>query len=293
MRSSSRMLTPKGASRLFAILRVARPINCLMIGFAVVVAEFIAAGRPPQLHEAALGSLSAALLMAGTMAINDYFDLETDRINRPYRPLPSGIITPRQAFSVGLAASAVGLSAAASLNMGALTTAAAAFLLMVYYNMKGKRSGFFGNILVSICIGLPFIFGGAAVGRVTSTLLFFSAMAFTANLGREVTKGIVDVDGDLLMKARTVAVIHGSKAASRLAALLYFAAVGLSLWPPALKMVNPLYLPVVLLSDAGFLSSSVSLLRNHDRENAERVKGMVMLWMFIGLLAFIAGSVSV
>jgi geranylgeranylglycerol-phosphate geranylgeranyltransferase len=177
--------------------------------------------------------------------------------------------------------------------MGSLATASAAFLLMVYYNMKGKRTGFFGNILVSICIGLPFVFGGAAVGRVTSTLLFFSAMAFTANLGREVTKGIVDVEGDLLMKVRTVAVVHGSKAASKLAALLYFAVVGLSLGPPALKMVNPLYLPFVLVSDVGFLSSSVSLLRNYDRENAERVKGMVMFWMFMGLLAFIAGSISV
>jgi geranylgeranylglycerol-phosphate geranylgeranyltransferase len=293
LRRSSRGFACHEASTLFAILRMARPINCLMIGFAVVVAEFIAVGGAPQLHEAALGSLSAALLMAGTMAINDYFDLEADRINRPHRPLPSGIITPRQAVSVGSAALAIGLSAAASLNMGSLATASAAFLLMVYYNMKGKRTGFFGNILVSICIGLPFVFGGAAVGRVTSTLLFFSAMAFTANLGREVTKGIVDVEGDLLMKVRTVAVVHGSKAASKLAALLYFAVVGLSLGPPALKMVNPLYLPFVLVSDVGFLSSSVSLLRNYDRENAERVKGMVMFWMFMGLLAFIAGSISV
>ncbi|MEM2942092.1 MAG: UbiA family prenyltransferase [Candidatus Bathyarchaeia archaeon] len=292
LRRSPRGFASRRASRLLAILRMVRPINCLMIGFAVVVAEFIAVGGPPQLHEAALGSLSAVLLMAGTMAINDYFDLEADRINRPYRPLPSGLITPRQAVSVGLATLAVGLSAAASLNMDALATATAALFLTVYYNMKGKRTGFFGNILVSICIGLPFVFGGAVVGRVTLKLLFFSIIAFTANLGREVTKGIVDVEGDLLMKVKTVAVVHGSEAASRFAALLYFAVIGLSLGPPALKIVTPLYLPFVLVSDAGFLVSSVSLLRNCARENAEWVKGMVMFWMFIGLLAFIAGSFS-
>ncbi len=279
-------------TKLNAFLRMIRPTNCLMIGFAVIIGEFIAIGRLPQAREAILGSLSAALLMAGTMAINDYYDLEIDRINRPDRPLPSGAITPHQAISVGLGSSAVGLAVAALLNIGSLAIAAFALSLTVYYNTRGKKSGLYGNVLVSICIALPFIFGGVAVQRVTLVLLFFSVMSFTANLGREVTKGIMDVEGDRLRMIRTVALVRGSKEASRLAAALYLMAVGLSVAPPVLQMVNMSYLPIVLVSDAGFVSSSVSLLRQHDKENAGRIKNRVMIWMFIGLLAFITGSVN-
>lgn len=279
-------------TELIAVLRMIRPINCLMIGFAVIVGEFIAIGRVPQTCEAMLGSLSAALLMAGTMAINDYYDIEIDRINRPDRPLPSGAITPNQAIGVGLGTSAVGLATAALISVGNLAIAAFALSLMIYYNTRGKKSGLFGNVLVSICIGLPFIFGGAAVGKVTLVLIFFSATSFTANLGREVTKGIMDVEGDRLRIIRTVAVVRGSKTASRLAAALYLVAVGLSLAPSVLQMVNMGYLPIVLVSDVGFVSSSVSLLRQHDKDNAGRIKSRVMIWMLIGLLAFITGSIN-
>ena len=191
-----------------------------------------------------------------------------------------------------MGSSAVGLAAAALLNMGSFAIAAFALSLTVYYNTRGKKSGLYGNVLVSVCIALPFIFGGAAVEKVTLVLVFFSVMSFTANLGREVTKGIMDVEGDRLRMIRTVALVRGSKEASRLAAALYLIAVGLSLAPPVLQMVNMSYLPIVLVSDAGFVSSSVSLLRQHDKENAGRIKNRVMIWMFIGLLAFITGSVS-
>ena len=153
--------------------------------------------------------------------------------------------------------------------------------------------GLFGNILVSICIGLPFIFGGATVARVTYLLLLFSLMAFISNLGREVTKGIMDLEGDRLKKIKTIAVMHGPRKASIVAAMLYIIAVGVSFVPPILGMVSMAYIPFVLVSDIGFVSSSVSLTRKYDVEYAEQTKNRVLIWMFFGLLAFIAGSIYI
>lgn len=278
-------------SKIVAILRIVRPVNCLMIGFAVVIGEFIALGELPGLREAFLGFATASTMMAGTMAVNDYYDIEIDRINRPERPLPSGILTPQSAIALGLGSCAVGLAAAAQLNIGSLTIAILALCLMLYYNTLGKRTGFFGNIVVSICIGLPFIFGGAAAAKITNVLVFFALMAFTANLGREVTKGIMDVDGDRSRMIRTVAVACGSEKASKLAAAIYLTSVGLSLAPPILGLVGPGYLAPVSVSDAGFVAVSISLIRRWDRKNARRVKNYVLVWMFVGLLAFVAGSI--
>lgn len=278
-------------SKLIAIIRTVRPINCVMIGFAVTIGEFIALRRLPLLQEALLGSLTASLLMAGTMALNDYYDLEIDRVNRPEKPLPSGTLATFQVISLGAIACATGLVTAAMLNWASLTIAAFALSLMLYYNTLGKRTGFLGNILVSVCIGLPFIFGGATVGRITPALVFFSLIAFTANLGREVTKGIIDVEGDRSGMIRTVAVAHGPRKASRLSVALYMIAVCLSFAPSLLGLVGLGYIPLVLLSDTGFVMSSITLVRSFDRENAKRTKNRVMIWMFLGLLAFIAGSI--
>jgi len=279
-------------SSISAILRVIRPVNCSMIGLAAVIGEFIALGDLPSLREAFLGFLTAFAMMAGTMSVNDYYDIEADRINRPEKPLPSGALAPRSAILAGLSFCTAALVAAASINVSSLTIAILALFLMIYYNTLGKRTGFFGNIVVSICVGLPFIFGGAAVGKVTAILTFFSLMAFAANLGREVTKGIIDVEGDRSRMIRTIAVAYGPQRASMLAAVIYLVSVGLSLAPPILGLVGFGYLALVSISDAGFIFSSISLARRWDRENAKRTKNYVLVWMFIGLLAFVAGSVK-
>jgi hypothetical protein len=53
------------------------------------------------------------------------------------------------------------------------------------------------------------------------------------------------------------------------------------------------YIPFVLVSDIGFVSSSVSLTKKYDMEYAEQTKRRVLIWMFFGLLAFIAGSIYI
>ena len=275
-----------------ATLRIIRPINCVMIGLAVIIGEFIALAEAPQLGSSALGFLTGFFLMAGTMAMNDYYDFEIDRINSPRRPLPSGTLTSREVLAMSLIACSVGLATAAWINVSSWLIAAFSLSLMIYYNTRGKRTGFFGNVLVSICIGLPFIFGGAVVGKMAPLLLFFALNSFTANLGREVTKGIVDVEGDRSKKVNTIAVAYGPKTASRLAAALYLVAVGMSFAPPALGLVKIGYIPPVAISDVGFVTSSVSLMRKYDKGNARQSKNRVLIWMCFGLLAFVAGSVG-
>jgi hypothetical protein len=57
--------------------------------------------------------LSSACLYCGGMVWNDVFDVEQDRQERPFRPLPSGKVPPRQAMRLGGALLALGLVFAA------------------------------------------------------------------------------------------------------------------------------------------------------------------------------------
>ena len=73
-------------------LTIIRPINSLMIGFAVIVGEVLALNSLPNLNLMILGFLTGFLISSSSMVFNDYFDLEVDRVNVPNRPLPSGRI---------------------------------------------------------------------------------------------------------------------------------------------------------------------------------------------------------
>jgi len=157
------------------------------------------------------------------------------------------------------------------------------------YSAWGKRTGFPGNLMVSACISLPFIFGGLITGSMYPSL-YFSLMAFLSNTGREVTKGIVDVEGDRGAGVNTVAVSKGPRTASVVASAFYVAATVSSLVPYALRLVSAWYLPFVAVTDLGLLHSAYSLIMKPTRENSRAVKSRVLYLMLVGLVGFAAGS---
>ncbi len=276
-----------------ALLRLMRPINCVMVGFAVIVGAVIGGGvgilRSP------LGLLLAFVtgftLTGSSMAINDYYDREIDAINEPRRPIPSGAVKPKEALIASSILGAVGLGASWMIGPANLAIAVLAWLAMMGYSIRGKRTGLPGSLMVSACVSIPFVYGGFMAGGASiGSPLIFSLIAFMANTGREVTKGIVDVEGDRSAGVRTIAVSKGAKPAAQLSALFYLSAVALSLLPPYLNLVSMLYVPFVALTDLGLIYLSASLVRDPSRENSRRVKNRVLPMMMSGLLGFLAGG---
>lgn len=280
------------------IMRLIRPINCTVMGFAVIVGIMVAVPEFSLKGKAAvnavLGFITGFTFLATANVINDYYDREIDAVNEPNRPIPSGVIRPKEALVYASILSAVGYITASLTNrVECFILATVSWILLMYYSTKGKRAGLLGNLVVSVCIALPFIYGGFAAETGVSLILgLFSAMAFLSNTGREITKGIVDVEGDKLQGVRTVAVRYGARTAAAASVCFYAAAVTLSFLPLFLEETSFWYLPFVALADLGFILSSVSLIRNFSRENARRIKNLVRLWMVIGLLAFVMGKFS-
>jgi geranylgeranylglycerol-phosphate geranylgeranyltransferase len=163
---------------------------------------------------------------------------------------------------------------------------------MVYYNTKGKKTGLIGNAVVSFNVALPFFYGGLAVNSIRPLLFIFSVVAFLANFGREVAKGIADVRGDSLLQVRTLAVVRGTKVAALASAGLFVTAVLLSFLPPFLERISWLYFPPVIVADLGFLYSASRLVSNQTPENVRAVKGHVLLWMMLGLVGFLLGGAA-
>ena len=284
--------------KLGGYLRLMRPVNCSMMGFAVIVGAILAtqsfADIP--LSHLVYGFVTGSALTAASMAINDYYDRGIDAVNEPDRPIPSGLIKPEEALGFASVLTVIGLVAAFLTN----TTSALCFLaaliswvVSVAYATVGKRTGLLGNFLVSACVSIPFIYGSLAVtNTIELNVLIFASMAFLSNTGREITKGIVDVQGDRTMNVQTLAVRYGEKNAAIAATIFYSLAVLLSPIPWLLNLVSFWFIPLVAITDFGLAASSFMLLKDYSRENARKIKRMVLLWFAIGLLAFIFGVIQ-
>jgi len=270
---------------LSGLFRIVRPVNSVMMGFAVLVGAAIGGGSllPFSVQEMALAFLAGFFLSGSAMAVNDYYDREIDAINEPGRPIPSGAVSPGEALAVTGVFSVLGLGAAWLTSSGNLAIAVLAWGGMMVYSTVGKRTGLPGNLIV---VYGGFIGGGAGL----SHSLLFALVAFLANTGREVTKGIVDIEGDRASGIRTVAVSRGPAAAAWVSVACYASAVLVSVVPVYLGLVSFWYIPFVAVTDLGLIYLSVSLLREPSRENSRIVKNRVLPLMLSGLFGFLLGS---
>ena len=278
-------------SKIGAYWEILRPVNSLMLGLAIVIGALITGGTSV-LNEPimlVLAFITGFSLTGASMAINDYFDQDTDEINEPERPLPSGKMEPVEALIITGLLSVIGIGASYLVSIRALGLSVLAWVLMMFYSAWAKKTGFLGNIIVSTCISLPFIYGGLISGNLF-TALNFSLIAFLSNTGREITKGIVDVEGDAESGVSTVAVYMGKDFAAKFSALFYIGSVGSSLIPIAKDLVSIWYIPFVFITDLGLIHASYSLVNRTSRENARIVKNRVLYLMLVGLIGFALGG---
>jgi len=278
--------------KLSGFVRLMRPVNCAMMGFAVFVGAVLA---DPNFFNAewlrvVYGLVIGFMLTAASMTINDYYDRAIDAINEPNRPIPSGTVSTHQALAFVFVLSLAGFVFAYLTSLLCLAVAIISWVVVVAYVTVGKRSGLPGNFLVSTCVAIPFIYGSIAVlSSVPLSVVLFTMMAFLSNTGREITKGIVDVKGDNAEGIKTLAVRYGEKSAAVAAAVFYVFAVALTPFPPLLNLVSFWFIPLVLVTDVGLVVSSVLLLKDYSRESARKIKKWVLLLFVVGLLAYVVG----
>ncbi len=281
--------------KLVAYLFLIRPSNCLMMGFAVIVGAALASPQsldpfPPNLL---YGFMTGFALTASSMVLNDYFDREIDAVNEPDRPIPSGKVSSLEAVGLAIVLTTIGLIISSLTNLFSFFMASFVWMVSVAYVTIGKSTGLLGNLLVSTCVATPFLYGSAVMtNEAKLNVLLFASIAFLANTGREITKGIVDVEGDAMQGVKTLAIQYGERKAAFSAAIFYIIAVLLSPIPYVLNLVSLWFVPTVVITDLGLVSSSAMLLKNHSRKNARKIKTLVLLWFMIGLIAFILGVIK-
>ena len=280
-------MNPRGS------LDLIRPVNCAMIGFAVIVGAFVSKPLAVPWLQLYLGFFTGFFICAYSMSVNDIYDLEVDRVNRPDRPIPSKRISVREASMLSYAMLAVGLACAflSFIPLAAVMALAYAFLSWLY-NAKAKRTGLPGNLIVASSLAIPFIYGGAVSGGSIggSLLLMMALTAFFSGVGREVVKSMADVEGDAKREVNSIARTRGLRFASRVGALFFVLAV-LTSWVPLVSgLANQAYTYGVVLPDVIFVYLAMTIILHYNPQSAYRVKRVALAGMTVGLLVFIGGA---
>lgn len=107
---------------------------------------------------------SSIFLYAGGVIFNDVFDFSIDCIERPERPIPSGVVPLRAAAIYGGVTMLLGIVFA--FGVGLLSGFVACILTMaiLVYDSLAKKSDFFGPLVMGLCRGLNLILGLSVLG---------------------------------------------------------------------------------------------------------------------------------
>jgi geranylgeranylglycerol-phosphate geranylgeranyltransferase len=254
--------------------------SCLMMGFAVVLGETVAS-RIVTAQAALWGFMTGFLLMGAYMVLSDN-DQASITSNQASRTAPTRAAIP---FAIVLAS--LGLLSATYLGLSALIVALVSTLIMMTYHAGVKENRLLGNVFIGTNTAITFIFAGFAVGNLTWPLAIFASMAFFVSMGRETAKGLNDSFSGAQSEAVSVEIAETGKQT----ALLFFAAVVLSIMPLILGLVSDYYIPLVLICDIGFLLTAYSMITSPTPRNAKRNEKYVLLWLSFGLLAFVMGTI--
>jgi len=279
------------SSDLKAWLEISRPLNVVIGAVSIYIGAFVA---QPFIWgiQTLLACLSGCLILVGGNVLNDYFDVEIDKINKSWRPIPSGRISKKQAQSFAIILFASGLFLAIFVSKVACLLATFAVLSLVAYAARLKGTVLLGNLLVSLLTCLAFVYGGLT-GEIWSAALIPGGFAFFFHFGREIIKDIEDVEADKVNGALTLPVIFGTRRAMWLATLVFSLLIVFTVLPHTKNIYGNLYLPIVAPGvDFVLLGLIFWMWKNPFPTTLRRISFILKIDMFVGLAAILAGTLS-
>lgn len=204
--------------KFFSVLTLMRPANIVTavtdIIAGIAIAGFLTIDKFDLRTFLAINLLLIATkcLYAGGIIFNDVFDLEADKINRPERILPRGLVTKNEATAIASAFLGAGIAAAfmVSAISGALATGIA--LLALVYNKYSKHYPVIGPLNMGLCRGSNLLLGMTICNGFVNThwymgiipIVFIAAVTLTAakeDTGKNVSSVAIALVLDLVVVA--------------------------------------------------------------------------------------------
>lgn len=315
-----------------SVLRLLRPINLVIIAVTMYAMRCFILVYETAFNAQVLGQnkeirdfiwlvISTVFIAAAGNAINDYFDVKSDAVNRPDRQIVDKHVGRRKVIIIHWILNAAAFFMAILLSYWNRTFWYV-FIHLVsinslwLYSLYFQKKPFIGNFLIAgltalvpILCGVHFyvqeslVWGSQTIvshpqywiqllvkeGHFISLLAFF---AFVHNFSREIIKDIEDVPGDSAMGMQTGPIVYGNRLSKKIAALflllpvlvivtLFIISAGSA---PGSRLNQVLFFIPVWLSLFCDICAMILLVRAQNRSEFIKADRWIKMAMFAGVL---------
>lgn len=192
----------------FFLLSHPAPVLLHIIGVSLFT--LLAAAPHPIWSTIALVIAAHAAMQISIAMINDYCDRHLDAAGKPGKPIPRGLVSPREALLGGLLLIGIMLLLLLPLSPLALWLSLAYLVLGQAYNL-GLKSTPLSGIVFALAMPLIPLYAFAGVGRTLPLLIWLVPVGFLLGVALNVANALTDIEEDAAMGARTLAVVLGLK----------------------------------------------------------------------------------
>lgn len=182
------------AVKAIALILALRPLISSIAGM-IATAVYIATTSSGSVVIAISCFFVVALTSSFGFVLNDYVDVEKDRIGHPRRAISSGVIGRMQARYIIVFLAVLSLSIASTLTFLSFIIDAITILFLSIYSYINNRFGVWANTIAALCSSFTIVFG-MAVGAFSTPLLLMSGATFFMIVGREILLDIRDLKAD-------------------------------------------------------------------------------------------------
>ena len=275
---------------LLGYIMIIRPLNVFLGGLTILISSLIIKYEGPAIS-VILPVFVVMFFTMGANTLNDYFDYEIDKINRPDRAISSGLVLRNQALILSLFSFIIGVLIALRLNKDSqLLSIGVSLPLIIAYNVKLKNYALIGNIIVSLILAMSFIYAGL-VFKKTEPLIIPALLAFGLTLIREIVKDLADIKGDKSAGLMTFPIVYGKKKTIILCTILsLFLGIG-SFIPFLTGYYNTFYgISLILMVEIPLAVVVISLLNKPVILTAKRGSKLLKFCTLGGLLSIYIGT---
>ena len=204
--------------KLYQYFIFVRPFAFVGIFFAFVLSSLVAISTGSNITYSwfliIIGAFSCGLLASAAHTINNIYDLEIDKINKPFRGLPSKKINLRESWIITIIFYLFSLFLAFYIGWFFFILVLIMSFFTIVYSipfLNLKKHWFTANLVISIPRGLLIIVAGWSVVRGVYNILpwYIGLMLFLFLWGAISTKDIADIKGDKLRGFSTLPVKYG------------------------------------------------------------------------------------
>jgi 4-hydroxybenzoate polyprenyltransferase len=273
----------RGYTALLRPFTLAAPV---VISMCVITTSLIYTGRTDIsflgiISMVLTASLCFALLNGASNALNQATDFREDKISKPYRPIPLGIITPREAKTIAclLYASAFLLSLLVHIMFCLFISLIMFFSISYSLPPRMKKHLLLNQLWVAVSRGFLGILGSwsvfgdpfqklpLAIGCISAIFLF----------GGTTTKDLLDAESDKKTGTKTLVNVYGVKKSAQISLVFMVTAFILIIPLTMLHLIDAYLYPLAFLLVLGFLISWC-MTHNHKNEKYENTRAWTLMY---------------